>query len=742
MRNYKKFSAALMGLLIAASAAAPTMLAFAENEGENGDATVLTVENNSEDTADAAEITEDATEEATEQAAEEAAEEEPEEIESGDFIYIVEDGTATILRYTEQSEELEIPETIDGITVTGISGYAFNEKNLKKITIPATVTNISESNPFAALLFLEEIIVNEDNENYVTSDGVLYTKDMKTLICYPMMKKGDTFTIPDTVETLGIASVYSTPLKEIIVPANVKKLNRHCFSYNEKLERVDMSNTELTDVPPMCFAECRALTEVAFSPSTINIDLGAFMNCATLKNVTLPEGLDFIGQSAFQGTAISEIVIPKSVTKINYSAIGYDEDEQVIPGTVIVGEPGSIAETYATDNDAEYDVANDFTFVSFKVYEKQKEYEALDRKFSGFYEYAVVDGEGMITICNAVDDVLEVPSEIDGVKITSIYYGSFLSCASKSIILPDTVTKIDENVFPEHMEHLTISGNCKEIEGEEPFLMFPYLQSITVTEGDGAYSSLDGVLFNKDKTCLIAYPAMKMGDEYATPESVKEIAKSGFNYNINLKKVNLTAVETIGEYAFEGCTALEEAILPDTLKKVDKNAFLGCSAMPGLRVPTSVDEIGAYAFGYDYDEALANDIQANMEAYAEMGEEVVMPYTLIEGFKMYVEEGSLAHQYATDCGIPVVLDTVYVAGKNVEKNFIYAIIGGVAAVILLIVGVITGKKIKAGRKEKASEKRKAAAAEKIKAKKEAEKEAEKAEDYESIIETEDSADED
>lgn len=745
MRNYKKISAALMGLLIAASTAAPAICAFAENEGENGDAAVLTAENESEEseTEEATEETVEETEEETVEEAVEEAEEEPQEIESGGYTYIVgEDGTATILKFDSQDEELEIPETIDGITVTGISDYIFGEKNLKKITIPATIENIPESNPFAALLFLEEIVVSEDNENYTVDDGVLYTKDMKTLICYPMMKKGDVFKIPDTVETLGIASLYSTQLKEIKIPESIKTLNRHCFSFNEKLEKIDMSNTKLTDIPPMCFAECRALTEVAFSPDTINLDLGAFMNCASLKNVTLPEKLDFIGQSAFQGTAISEIVIPKSVTKINYSAIGYDEDENVIPGTVIVGEPGSIAEIYATDSDAEYEVENDFTFVSLSVYEKQKEYEALDRKFSGFYEYAVVDGEGMITICNDVADVVEVPAEIDGVKITSIYYGAFLSCSSKNIVLPDTVTKIDENVFPEHLEHLTISGNCTEIAGEEPFLMLPYLQSITVTEGDGAYSSLDGVLYNKDKSCLIAYPAMKLGEEFTTPESVKEIAKSGFNYNINLKKVKLTAVETIGEYAFEGCTALEEAILPDTLKKVDKNAFLGCSSMPGLRVPSSLEEIAAYAFGYDYDEELANDIQANMDSYAELGEDVIMPYTVIEGFKMYVEEGSLAHQYATDCGIPVVLDTVYFAGKNVDKNFIYAIIGAAAAVILLIVGIITGKKIKAGKKEKDSEKRKAAAAEKIKAKKEAEKEAEKSENYEGIIETEDSADED
>ncbi len=728
MKNYRKISAALMSLLIVATAAAPAFTAYAENGDENGEAAVMTIEDEIE-----------ASEEATEPAEEEN--EEPEEIESGDYTYIVEDGTATILKYKEQAEEIVIPDTIDGVTVTGIGASAFHQKNLKKITIPATVTEIAAENPFAALLFLEEIIVDEANENYVTSDGILYTKDMKTLVCYPMMKKGDKFTIPNSVETIGIAAIYSTGLKEITLGSNIKTLNRHCFSFNEKLEKVDMSSITVTDIPPMCFAECHALTDVTFSDSIINIDLGAFINCSALEKITLPENLDYVGQSAFQGTSVTEVIIPASVTKINYSAFGYDENEKVIPGTVIIGEVGSVAEVYATDTDADYDVANDFTFVSMDVYKKQQEYEALDRRFSGFYEYALVDGEGMITICNAVDEVVEVPAEIDGVKITSVYYGAFLSCTSKTIILPETIKTIDENVFPEHIEHLTIPGGCTEIKGEEPFLFYPNLQSITVTEGDGAYSSEDGVLYNKDKSLLIAYPAMKLDEEFTAPASVKEIAKSGFNYNINLKKVEFTAVETIGEYAFEGCTALEEVILGDKLKKVDKNAILGCSKLLSLRVPASVDEIGAYAFGYDYDEALANDIQTNMETYAELGEEVIMPYSLIEGFKMYVEEDSLAHRYAKDCGIEVVLDTVYVGGKNVDKGFIGVVLGAVAAVILLIVGIFTGKKIKAGKKEKAAEKRKAAAAEKIKAKKEAEEKAENSEEYESIIEKEEASDE-
>ena len=160
-----------------------------------------------------------------------------------------------------------------------------------------------------------------------------------------------------------------------------------------------------------------------------------------------------------------------------------------------------------------------------------------------------------------------------------------------------------------------------------------------------------------------------------------------------------------------------------------------------IRVPDSLEEIAQYAFGYDYDEALANDIQANMESYAELGEDVIMPYSVMEGFKMYVEENSLAHKYAQDCGIDVVLNTVAVGGKNVSQGFIYTVIGAVAAVILLIIGIFTGKKIKASKKEKAAEKRKADAAEKIKAKKEAAEKAESSEEYENIIDKEETADE-
>lgn len=729
MNNYKKITAAIMSLLISMSLAAPVMAAYAENE-------TTTVSDDSAETAATTEEYEESEEsEATDAVSDESETEEEVYKKSGDYVYMLtEDGNACITSCRADASEVVLPSEIDGITVTGIHADAFFQSNITKITIPATVTDIDENNPFCAMFFVEEIIVDDANENYTAVDGVLYSKDMKNLLCYPIAKKGSSFTIPDGIETIGIAAIYGTELEEISIPDSVTSIMRHSFNGNENLKKIDMSNTAIEQISPMCFADCKNLTEVKFSENTMYIEIGAFMNCEKLEEISLPSQLDSIGQSAFMGTAIMEVVIPESVTSIGYCAFGYDKDEKSINGFTIIGASGSIAEIYATDTDSEYDYTNEFTFMELKAYQRREEYNALDRKFVGDFEYALVDGEGMLTACVATGDTVTVPAELDGVKITSIYYDALITCDAPVIILPDTIKSIGEYAFSQYIEEVTIPSDCTFEKEEEFFLKYQHLRAINVIEGDGQYSSQDGVLYNKDKSLLIAYPAMKLDESFVIPDTVKEIAKSGFCYNINLKSVELPAVETIGEYAFEGCTSLTDAKLSDSLKEVRKNAFLGCHNMLTMRVPASVDSISEYAFGYDYDEELANDIQQNMEMYVQSGQSVIMPYSVIEGFKMYVDEDSLAHRYAVDNNIEVVLDTVAVGKKNVDKNFLYVIIGAAIALVLGLVGFLTGKSISKKKKEKAAAERRAKAAEK--------KAAEKSEENNSADEAKEVANED
>lgn len=620
------------------------------------------------------------------------------EITSDGFTYTVDsDGFAHIIACTLTDTEITIPETIDGITVTEIESRVFIDGTAEKIHIPATIEYISAENPFAPCLKLTEITVDAKNENYCTVDGVLFTKDMKKLVCYPPNKSGTSYTIPAGVEQLGIASVADTNLTEIKIPDSVNEMGRHVFSFNEKLRKIDLSGTSVECIDIMSFANCTSLSEVIFPENLTEIGLAAFMSCESLEEIILPESLKTIGQSAFMDTALKKIRIPENVSDIGYSAFGYDIDENPIEDFVIIGKFGSAAQQYSVDTDTDYDYVNNFTFITSEVADAEEEYKSMNPIASsdGEYEYSVLDdGTCCILFCVSIDNTITVPAEIDGYTVTSIYKGAFIANEATTIIFPDTVKTISEAVFSEYVESITIPASCTEIEGIEPFLTCLNLKEINVAgEGDGAYSSEDGVLYNKDKSVIIAYPMKKSDTSYTAPSSVKEISMSAFCYNEFIEDIDISGVEKIGNYAFEGCTNLSSVKLSEELNFVGANAFVDCTSLMSIRVYDKVETIGNYAFGYAYDEELAQSI-ANEETDA------TDPFSVIDGFKMYVEKDTEAWFYANACGIEVVENTSEIGGKNVDRNFIYVISGAVGVAVLAVIGIFTGKSIKKKKKEK------------------------------------------
>lgn len=616
----------------------------------------------------------------------------PEQITSGDFIYqIDDDGNAHIVEYCGSSTDVSIPDTIDGVTVTEIYSDAFLSGIAEKIHIPATIEYISSENPFAPCINLSEITVDKNNENYCINDGVLFTKDMKKMVYYPPKKDGTSYTIPDGVEQLGVASIAETSLTEINVPDSVKEIGRHAFSFNPNLKKIDLSGTSVENIDTMAFINCTSLSEVLLPESLTEIGLAAFFGCESLAEITLPSQLTVIGQSSFAGTAMMSVRIPDTVTFIGYCAFGYDTEENPIEDFTIIGTAGSAAHTYATDKDEEYDIANDFTFITTEAADAEEDYLAMNPVTSsdGEYEYSVLDdGTCSLLFCVSIDDTITIPAEIDGYTVTEIYKGAFITSSATKIILPETVRTIGEAVFSENVESITIPASCTEIQEKEPFLNCMSLREVNVTgEGDGAYSSEDGVLYNKDKSTLILYPVQKSDKEFKVPSSVKELSMSAFCYNEIIEDVDLSGVEKIGSYAFEGCPSLKNVKLSKNLNFVGTNAFMGCTSLESIRVYDKVETIGDYAFGYAYDAELAQSI-------ADGKTESTEPYSVIDGFKMYVEEDTLAYQYAQFCGIETVTDTTAIGGKNVDRNFLYVIAGIAGAVILAVIGILTGKSIR------------------------------------------------
>ena len=223
-----------------------------------------------------------------------------------------------LIRYPEGKSQTSytIPNSVTRIGYGAFRGCT----GLTSITIPNSVTSIA-SWAFDGCTGLTSINVASGNNYYSDNNGVLFNKKKTELIRYPEGKSQTSYTIPDSVTSIGNwAFDGCTGITSITIPNSVTSIGAHAFDGCTGLTSITIPNS-VTSIGYMAFYGCTGLTSIAIPNSVTSIGNWAFFECTGLTSITIPNSVTSIGDGAFNScTGLTSITIPDSVTSIGDKA--------------------------------------------------------------------------------------------------------------------------------------------------------------------------------------------------------------------------------------------------------------------------------------------------------------------------------------------------------------------------------------------------------------------------------------
>ena len=195
-------------------------------------------------------------------------------------------------------------------------------------------------------------------------------------------------------------------------------------------------------------------------------------------------------------------------------------------------------------------------------------------------------GNAAFSYCTSLTSV-EMPS------VTTIEERAFSDCYELVSVSMPSVETIDRRAFVScsNLESIHLPESCTNIV-ENPFTLCGELEEITVDENNPNYASVEGALYDKDKTTLICCPMTKTAIDM--PPTVTTIIDEALCQCYNLTSVSMPSVKTIGREAFYNCSALTTVEMPSVVT-IGESAFDSCNGLTSVTMPV-VETIGEYAF--------------------------------------------------------------------------------------------------------------------------------------------------
>ena len=443
-------------------------------------------------------------------------------------------------------------------TLATIGADAFSSTSLTSFTIPASVTTIG-ANAFLSYS-LVSISVPADNQNYSSLDGVLFNKPKTTLITYPASKLATTYSIPTSVTRIEASAFSGTSvLTSVTIPTSVTTIGDRVFHSAVALTSITVAadNQNYSSLDGVLFDKQKT--------SVINYPMSNLT-----KTYSIPSSVTSVEAFAFYGAPFYAVTIPSSTAVIRNNAFMYARSNLNV---YFLGNAPTVG------SDA-------FQEVNGKAY--------IKTGATGFG----TEGSTWNRLTVAVLDD-GVRSCTTGTYDVSNFVATNGSSCAGAVVIAGGVQAINNEAFTynESLTSVTIPASVVSI-GSNSFTYNSGLTSFSVDSANPNFSSEAGVLFNKNKSSLLLFPAARGNAPYTVPGSVVTIAARAFVSDRSLTSITIPEnVESIDDYAFFGAEKLTSVTFSGTSKlaSIGENAFKQ-SNLGAINIPAGVTIIDDGAF--------------------------------------------------------------------------------------------------------------------------------------------------
>ena len=471
-------------------------------------------------------------------------------VDAGNPKYTAEDG---VLYETNSGNKYlkAYPVAKTGTTFTvpsGVYGVSTNgfqlAKNLTTINLPASIQDLpasAEANGFTSAKKLTAIKVDPANTNFKDEDGVVLTKDGKTLLAYPFARHG----VVDPAYNGPLVTMH--PGEVYTIPASVETISKGAFAQVSEITAVKLNNVK-------------------------KISAGAFYSVRNLRDVELGASVETIEDGAITGSPdFTRFAVDSNNPNYTADAEGIiytkNKEELVLYPSGRAGEYSTLPTTKKIRKRAFY-YAQKVTKVNFN--------SALEN----------IDNDAFQVTTALKEITFAAPSSLNRIG-TWVFYMSGLT----KLELPASLKEIGSTAFASNnnLKTVTVAANSQlESIGTNAFKDNSNLESFTF-EGSTALKTINQGAFTND-TKLASFDV---------PANVETIEKAAFDGTSSMKHVTFQApakIKKIKEAAFQNASALENIDLPEGLEEIQKDAFNKCTSLTEIGIPASVNKIDPTGF--------------------------------------------------------------------------------------------------------------------------------------------------